>query len=80
MKPQRDPAARVKSPVPLKRVGWLLGSFAAGAIVAAVGSSMTGSDLWYLAIPVAVASVWLFVADPTKCEPTRDRGQPRSGQ
>lgn len=56
----------------LKRLGWLLGCFAVGGIVGFVGSTVTGSDLWYLAIPVAIAGVWMFLADPTKCEPPRD--------
>jgi len=51
----------------------LLACLAAGGIVGAVGSALTGSDLWYLAIPVAIAGAWLFVADPTECEPTRGR-------
>lgn len=64
----------------LKRVGLLLGCFAAGGIVGATGKALTDSELWYLAIPAAVALVWLFVADPTKCEPCADRGQPRRGE
>lgn len=63
------------------RVWWLLGCFAVGGIVGLVGSTLTGSDLWYLAIPIAVAFVWMFVANPTECEPAhRDREHDRPGQ
>lgn len=55
----------------LKRAVWLLGCFAAGGVVGVVGSTLTGSDFWYLAIPAAIAAAWMFVADPTECEPTR---------
>lgn len=81
MAPSPDPAATPSaSSARRKRVGWLLACFSAGGIVGVVGSAVTGSDLWYLAIPVAVASVWMIVADPTKCEPLRDRGPGRPGQ
>lgn len=74
MQSRPDPAdAPPQSRARLKRVGWLLGCFAAGGIVGVVGSTLTGSDLWYLAIPAAVAGVWMFVANPTECEPTRGR-------
>jgi len=64
----------------LKRLGWLLGCFAAGGVVGVVGSTLTGSDLWYLAIPVAVAGVWMFVANPTECGPKHgDCGHVRPG-
>ncbi len=41
----------------------------AGALVGVVGSRLTGSDGWYLAIPVALAAGWLWRADPTQCQP-----------
>lgn len=61
----------------LERLGWLLACIAVGALVGVVGSVLTGSDLWYLAVPVAIAAVWMFVADPTQCEPAR-RGRGRA--
>ena len=81
MKPARDGgAAAGRSRSQRQRVVWLLGCFVVGGIVGAAGSAVTGSDLWYLAIPVAVAIVWWFIADPTKCEPCADRGQPPRGE
>lgn len=63
------------------RVWWLLGCFAAGGIVGVIGSAMTGSNVWYLAIPAAIAGVWMFVADPTQCEPKHGgRGHDRPGE
>jgi hypothetical protein len=80
MSPRPDPAASANSRLLLKRAGWLLGCFAGGGIVGVAGSALTGSDLWYLAIPAAIAIVWLFVADPTKCEPCAGQEQPRRGE
>ncbi|HZW25235.1 MAG TPA: hypothetical protein VFF26_07115 [Gallionella sp.] len=54
-----------------RRLAWLLACIGTGVIVGWVGSSLTGSDNWYLAIPVAVAVGWLFFADPSRCEPPR---------
>jgi hypothetical protein len=52
-----------------KRLLWLLLCVALGLAVALAGVFFSGSQAWYLAIPGAVALGWLFVADPTKCEP-----------
>ena len=48
---------------------------AAGWLVGAAGSAVSGNAYWYCAIPAAVALGWFFVADPTQCEP--DRRTPR---
>ena len=63
------------------RLALLLGSVGAGAVVGLVGSSLSGNAAWYLAIPVAVAVGWLFVANPLECQPpaaeeARDRQLP----
>jgi len=38
-----------------------------GAAVGFVGRSLTGSDAWFLAIPLCVAVGWFVVADPSAC-------------
>lgn len=52
-----------------KRLAWLLACAALGAAVALAGAFFSGSQWWYLAIPAVVAVGWLFVADPTQCDP-----------
>jgi len=51
------------------RLAWLLTCFLAGLGIGYLGESLTGHQAWYLAIPAALAVGWLFLADPTKCEP-----------
>jgi hypothetical protein len=38
-----------------------------GIGVAVAGSAISGSDWWYLAIPVAIAIPWMFLANPEQC-------------
>lgn len=47
----------------------MLACVLAGLLVAGVGSWLSGSAAWYLAIPAAIAVGWLFLADPTQCAP-----------
>ncbi|CAG1018148.1 hypothetical protein BURC_02883 [Burkholderiaceae bacterium] len=76
--------SRAKSaPRHLRRLFWLLACVSLGLAVALAGVFFTGSSLWYAAIPAAIALGWLFVADPTQCEPPArqrrsdcDRGGP----
>jgi len=56
-----------------KRLAWLLASVGAGVLVGAAGSALTGNSYCYLAIPAAVAAGWLFVANPSTCEPSAGR-------
>jgi hypothetical protein len=51
------------------RLFWLLACFLAGLAIGTIGEALTGSQHGYLAIPAAIAIGWLFLADPTKCEP-----------
>ena len=77
MQPPDPP--RVTSPDHVKRLAWLLACVFAGLIIAIIGSSLSGSSVWYLALPAVVAAGWLFLADPTECEPPphkRDEGTP----
>jgi len=60
-------------PGTLRRLLLLLALAAAGGFVGAVGSALTGNAFWYGAIPAAVALGWLFVADPSRCDPTDRR-------
>jgi hypothetical protein len=43
----------------------------AGLAVGLAGQQLSGSDAWFLAIPILVAAGWLAVADPVACEPPR---------
>jgi len=52
---------------------WLLLCVGVGSLVGVVGSSLTPSDGWYLAIPLAVAVGWIFVANPLACDPSSAR-------
>jgi hypothetical protein len=49
---------------------------ALGCLVGVLGSRVSGSAWWYLAIPGAVAAAWLFVADPQRCA-RRNEPRPR---
>jgi len=42
----------------------------AGVVIAIIGNSLSGSSVWYVAIPAVVAIGWLFLANPTECEPS----------
>lgn len=62
---------------PLRRLLWLLLCFAVGLGVAIAGRLLSGSSAWALAVPVAIAIGWLFVADPTQCMPAKRSGPQR---
>lgn len=51
------------------RLAVLLACFSAGLGIGYLGEALTGHQAWYLAIPAALAVGWMFLADPTKCEP-----------
>ena len=55
-----------------RRLLALLACVAAGALIGALVQWLTGRAEGWLAIPVLLAAGWLFVADPTQCEPRRD--------
>jgi hypothetical protein len=56
------------------RVWALLALFVLGALVAAAGAWLTGSQFWFLAIPASLAAGWLSVANPLACEPMPPSG------
>jgi len=70
--PVPDPL-RATQPRHLRRLGWLLVCLCGGGLVAVIGNAWSESQAWFLAIPAAVAVGWLFVADPTQCEPPSRR-------
>lgn len=51
-----------------RRALLLAACIAAGSAVGVVGQWLSGSAAWWLAVPGAMAAVWLFVADPRCCE------------
>jgi hypothetical protein len=51
----------------LRRTVLLVLSLAAGCAVGCVGSLLSGSHWWFLAVPGAVAGAWLIVANPERC-------------
>jgi hypothetical protein len=50
------------------RAGALLLWFAVGLGIGVLGHHLSGSQSWYLALPVALVLGWWRVADPTRCE------------
>lgn len=65
----------------LGRLVLLVSCSAVGAVIGFIGSSLTGSDFWYLAVPLLIVIAWLFVANPSECEAPkspRDRVRPGS--
>lgn len=60
---------RVASPNHVKRLAWLLACIFIGLVIAVIGNSLWENSAWWLAIPAVVAIGWLFLANPTECEP-----------
>jgi hypothetical protein len=58
------------------RLAWLMGCFLSGLGIGYLGEMNTGHQSWYLAIPAVLAVGWLFLADPTKCEPRQRQDAP----
>jgi hypothetical protein len=56
------------------RVWALLAVLALGAMFGASGAWLTGSQLWFVAIPTALATGWLFLANPLECQPPHQSG------
>jgi hypothetical protein len=52
------------------RLATLLALRAEGALLAAAGVWLQGSQLWVLAVPAALAAGWLALADPQACAAT----------
>lgn len=56
----------------------LIAVLAVGALLGAAGAWLTGSQYGFLAIPAALATGWLFLANPLACQPEAEvtRGGP----
>lgn len=52
-----------------RRLALLLVLVGAGTAGGVIGNALSGSALWFLAIPAALLVGWLWVADPTQCVP-----------
>jgi len=53
------------------RVGALLAVLATGALLGGAGVWLTGNPYWWLAVPAALATAWLFLSNPLECQPQR---------
>jgi hypothetical protein len=61
-----------------RRAVWLVVCLVAGGTVGLVGQTLTGKDLWYLALPGAVALGWLYFGRPENCSRC-ENAEPRPG-
>ena len=52
-----------------KRLVWLLACVFVGLVIAIIGAALSGSSVWYVAVPAVVAVGWLVLANPAECEP-----------
>jgi hypothetical protein len=52
------------------RLALLCASASLGALIGAIGHALSGHPQWYLAIPGAIALIWLRVADISRCDPS----------
>ena len=50
-----------------RRLLLLIACAAAGIGIGVAGSMWSGSQAWYLAVPLVMALGWVFVADPSRC-------------
>lgn len=63
-----------------KRLAWFLACLSAGAAAGMAGAWFTGNPSWFLAVPVALAVGWLFVANPDECnQPSTRRADAAPG-
>ena len=53
-----------------RRLLLLGGCIGVGSLAALLGVALSGSQVWWLAVPGAVLVVWLWVADPSQCLPS----------
>ncbi len=52
---------------PRRRLALFVAALTVGVGAGVAGYAITGSEAWFLAIPVALAVPWWFLADPTCC-------------
>jgi hypothetical protein len=58
------------------RVVALAATIAIGVLAGTIGYLFTGNQAWFLAVPAALAGVWLYIADPSRCLPSTKEGEP----
>jgi len=61
--------ALMRDPSLMRRLAWLLACVALGLGAGFAGFHVTGNQIWFLALPVALGIGWFVFADPTKCMP-----------
>ena len=49
----------------------LVAVLATGALLGGAGVWLTGSPNWWLAVPAALATAWMFLSNPLECQPQR---------
>ena len=52
-----------------RRVVLLIVCACFGLMFGLIASWLSGSEAWFLAVPVCIALGWILVADPTACAP-----------
>jgi hypothetical protein len=67
-------ARRAPTAATAGRVAALGAVLAAGAALAAVGTWLTGSQAWWLAVPSTLAVAWMALANPLACQPESRTG------
>jgi hypothetical protein len=63
----------------LRRTVLLVLCLAAGCAVGFIGSLLSSSHWWYLAVPGAVAGAWVIVANPERCLPHEGQSKGSGG-
>jgi hypothetical protein len=61
--------SRLDAPSLARRLTILLAAAGIGLLVGFAGLAVTGHEHWFLALPLAIALPWLFVATPERCQP-----------
>jgi hypothetical protein len=54
----------------MRRLIWLLVCTALGLGTGFVGHYFTANAAWFMALPMAIAIGWLFLANPAECLPS----------
>jgi hypothetical protein len=62
----QEPPQQVKHTF-AKRLLWLILCTLAGLAIAFVGQALTGSEVWFLALPASITLGWLVFGTPTEC-------------
>lgn len=79
IEPDRDPRTVMPIRDPRRRAIALAACALAGLGIGLLGRHLGGGDVWFLALPGAIAAGWLFVANPLRCAPPRIGGGGEGG-